>query len=48
MKPETANRAEQQSVLDMVLPALERGAQKARKDALDHSTEKINMTTISL
>lgn len=41
MKPEADNRNEQQSVLDLVLPALERAAQKAREEALAHSTDLI-------
>lgn len=41
MKPEAENRNEQQSVLDLVLPALERAAQKAREEALAHSTDLI-------
>lgn len=41
MKPEAENRNEQQSVLDLVLPALERAAQKARREALAHSTDLI-------
>ncbi len=41
MKPEAENRTDQQSVLDLVLPALERAAQKAREEALAHSTDLI-------
>ncbi len=46
MKPEAENRNEQQSVLDLVLPALERAAQKAREEALAHSTDLIVWQTI--
>lgn len=41
MKPDAENRNKQQSVLDLVLPALERAAQKAREEALAHSTDLI-------
>jgi hypothetical protein len=41
MRPEAENRTDQRSVLDLVLPALERAAQKAREEALAHSTDLI-------
>ena len=41
MKPDAENKIEQESVLDLVLPALERAAQRAREEALAHSTDLI-------
>jgi len=41
VKPDAENKIEQESVLDLVLPALERAAQRAREEALAHSTDLI-------
>ncbi len=41
MKPDAENKIEQESVLDLVLPALQRAAQRARSEALAHSTDLI-------